>query len=173
MRCAQWICAAAAILTLIPVAPDRQISFGRHGHRSENNIKMDLQEVGWRGMQWIDLAQDTDRWRVFTCNSYLSPSLPTDVLASGFPTKVPWTSSAFKQCKMSHASNLLWFDHQQNTWQSSSIHSRLRPIAFTKIWCPQFGLQELDWSRFYSCNCVKTVGEAMTSEIVTEGEASK
>jgi hypothetical protein len=24
---------------------------------------MDLQEVGWAGMDWIDLAQDTDRWR--------------------------------------------------------------------------------------------------------------
>jgi len=24
---------------------------------------MDLQEVGWRGMDWIDLAQDRDRWQ--------------------------------------------------------------------------------------------------------------
>jgi hypothetical protein len=31
--------------------------------RLENNIKMDPQEVGWRGMNWIGLAQDTDRWR--------------------------------------------------------------------------------------------------------------
>jgi hypothetical protein len=26
-------------------------------------IKMDLQEVGWGGMNWIDMAQDMDRWR--------------------------------------------------------------------------------------------------------------
>jgi hypothetical protein len=29
----------------------------------DDNIKMDLQEVGWEGMDWIDLAQDSDRWR--------------------------------------------------------------------------------------------------------------
>jgi hypothetical protein len=31
-------------------------------HIREDNIKVDLQEVGW-AMDWIDLAQDTDRWR--------------------------------------------------------------------------------------------------------------
>ena len=31
--------------------------------RWENNIKMDLQQVGWEGMDYIDLARDWDRWR--------------------------------------------------------------------------------------------------------------
>ena len=31
-------------------------------YRRDDNIKMDLQEVGW-GMDWIDLAQGRDRWR--------------------------------------------------------------------------------------------------------------
>jgi hypothetical protein len=32
--------------------------------RWEDNIKMDLREVGWGGgIDWIDLAQDRDRWR--------------------------------------------------------------------------------------------------------------
>jgi hypothetical protein len=35
---------------------------GRLRHRWEDNIKMDLQEVGCGGMDWINLAQDSDRW---------------------------------------------------------------------------------------------------------------
>jgi hypothetical protein len=31
--------------------------------RWEDNIKMDLREIGWNGMDWIDLAQDRDQWR--------------------------------------------------------------------------------------------------------------
>jgi hypothetical protein len=31
-------------------------------HRWEDNIRMDLQEVGCRGMDWIDLTQYRDRW---------------------------------------------------------------------------------------------------------------
>jgi hypothetical protein len=28
-----------------------------------DNIKMDLKETGWDGMDWIDLAQERDKWR--------------------------------------------------------------------------------------------------------------
>jgi hypothetical protein len=30
-----------------------------------DNIKIDLGEVGWDGVDWIDLAQDRDRWRAY------------------------------------------------------------------------------------------------------------
>jgi len=36
---------------------------GRPMHRWEDNIMMDLQEVGCKGMDWIKLAQDRDMWR--------------------------------------------------------------------------------------------------------------
>jgi hypothetical protein len=38
-------------------------SFGRPRHRWEDNIKMDLQEVGCGCMDWIKLAQVRDRWQ--------------------------------------------------------------------------------------------------------------
>ena len=36
---------------------------GRPRHRWKDNIKMDI-EKDWRGMNWIDLAQDRDNWQV-------------------------------------------------------------------------------------------------------------
>jgi hypothetical protein len=41
----------------------RKILLGRPKCRWEDNIKMDIQEVVCGGMDWIDLAQDRDRWR--------------------------------------------------------------------------------------------------------------
>jgi len=42
--------------------PEIKRPFGRLRRRWEDNIKMDLQEVGCGGMDWIELAQDRDRW---------------------------------------------------------------------------------------------------------------
>jgi hypothetical protein len=41
----------------------RETPLGRPRHRWDDNIKMDLQEVGCGGMYRIDLAQDRDRWQ--------------------------------------------------------------------------------------------------------------
>jgi hypothetical protein len=43
--------------------PEGRRPLGRPRRRWKDNIKMDLREVGWRGVDWIDLAQDRDRWR--------------------------------------------------------------------------------------------------------------
>jgi hypothetical protein len=39
------------------------LTTGRQRRRWVDNIKMDLREIGWDGMDWIDLAQDRDQWR--------------------------------------------------------------------------------------------------------------
>jgi hypothetical protein len=43
--------------------PEVKRPLGRPMHRWEDNIKMDTQEVGCGGVDWIELAQDRDRWR--------------------------------------------------------------------------------------------------------------
>ena len=40
-----------------------KVTLGRPRRRWEDNIKMDRQEVGCEDVDWIDLAQDRDRWR--------------------------------------------------------------------------------------------------------------
>jgi hypothetical protein len=35
----------------------------RPRHSWVGNIKMNLKEIGWNGMDWIDVAQDRDQWR--------------------------------------------------------------------------------------------------------------
>ena len=44
--------------------PEGKSPMGRTRRRWENNIKMDLQEVGGVCGDWMDLAQDRDRWRL-------------------------------------------------------------------------------------------------------------
>ena len=48
---------------------------GRPRLRWEDNIKMELQEVGCGGMDWIELAQDKDRWRAFV-NAVMNLRVP-------------------------------------------------------------------------------------------------
>jgi hypothetical protein len=43
--------------------PEGRRPLGRPRCRWEDNIKIDLQEVECGGMDWIELAQDKDRWR--------------------------------------------------------------------------------------------------------------
>ena len=48
---------------------------GRPRRRWEDNIKMDLQEVGWGSMDWIDLTEDRDRWRALV-NAVMNLRVP-------------------------------------------------------------------------------------------------
>jgi hypothetical protein len=42
-----------------------------------DNIKMDLSEIRWGGMDWIDLAQDRDQWRALV-NAVMNLPVSTD-----------------------------------------------------------------------------------------------
>jgi hypothetical protein len=43
--------------------PEGKRPLGRRRHRWADNIKMDLREIGWDVMEWIDMVQDKDKWR--------------------------------------------------------------------------------------------------------------
>jgi hypothetical protein len=55
--------------------PEGRRPLGRLRRRWEDNIKMDLQEVGWGGIDWIDMAQDRDRWRALV-NAVMNLRVP-------------------------------------------------------------------------------------------------
>jgi hypothetical protein len=43
--------------------PEVKRPLGRSRHRWEDNIRMDLREMGWECVDWIHLAQDWDQWQ--------------------------------------------------------------------------------------------------------------
>jgi hypothetical protein len=42
--------------------PERMRPLGRHWRRWEDNIKMVLEEIGWMGVDWIDLTKNNYQW---------------------------------------------------------------------------------------------------------------
>jgi hypothetical protein len=48
---------------------------GRPRRRSENSIKMDFREIGWRGKDWIHLDQDRDKCRALV-NTIMNHQVP-------------------------------------------------------------------------------------------------
>jgi hypothetical protein len=55
--------------------PEGKRPLGRPRRRWVNNIKMDLREIGWAGVGWIDLAQDRDQWRALV-NTVMNIRVP-------------------------------------------------------------------------------------------------
>jgi hypothetical protein len=55
--------------------PEGRRPRGRLGHRWEDNIKMDLQEVGCECMDWIDVVKDMHRWRALV-NAVMNLRVP-------------------------------------------------------------------------------------------------
>ena len=57
--------------------PERKRPLGRPRCRREDNIKMDLQEEGLGGMDWIVLSQNIDRWRTLV-NAVMNLRVPSN-----------------------------------------------------------------------------------------------
>jgi hypothetical protein len=55
--------------------PEGKRPLGRTRHRLMDNIKMDLLEIGWNFVDWIDLDQDRYRWRALV-NSVMNLRVP-------------------------------------------------------------------------------------------------
>jgi len=55
--------------------PEGKRPLGRPWRRWEDNIKMDFQEVGCGAMDWIELAQERDRWRALV-NAVMNLRVP-------------------------------------------------------------------------------------------------
>jgi hypothetical protein len=48
---------------ILVAKPEGKRPLRRQRRRWVDNIKMDLREIGWNVMDWIELAQDRDQWR--------------------------------------------------------------------------------------------------------------
>jgi hypothetical protein len=55
--------------------PEGKRPLGRPRRRWVDNIKMDLREIRWDGIDWIDLAQDRDQWRALV-NAVMNLRVP-------------------------------------------------------------------------------------------------
>jgi hypothetical protein len=55
--------------------PEGKRPLGRPRRRWVDNIKIDLRETGWDGMDWIDLAQDGEQWRALV-NTLMNLRVP-------------------------------------------------------------------------------------------------
>jgi hypothetical protein len=63
-----------AYMVLMVKAEGRR-PLGRPRRRWVDNIKIDLREIGWDGVDWFDLAQDRDQWRALV-NTVMNLRVP-------------------------------------------------------------------------------------------------
>jgi hypothetical protein len=94
-----WTCgkhgAGRGIYRVLVGRPEGKRPLGRPRRRWEDNIKMDLREIGIEGENWIQLAQDSVQWRAFV-NRVMNLRVPN--ISGRFCTFVScWVGTARKQ----------------------------------------------------------------------------
>jgi len=55
--------------------PEGKRPLGRPGHTWENKSRLHLREIGWEGVDWINLAQDRDQWQALV-NTVMNLQIP-------------------------------------------------------------------------------------------------
>jgi hypothetical protein len=63
------------IYTILMEKPEGKRPLGRPRRRWVDNIKIDLREIGWDGVDWVDPAQDRDQWRALV-NTVMNLRVP-------------------------------------------------------------------------------------------------
>jgi hypothetical protein len=61
--------------TILVGIPARKRPFGRPTSRWEDNVRMDLWEMGWEGVDWIHLVLQRDQWRTLV-NTVMNLQVP-------------------------------------------------------------------------------------------------
>ena len=93
--------------------PKEKNTLGRPWRRWEENIKVDLKEVGWGGIEWIDLAQDRDSWRA-TGNKVMNLRVPLNegnVLTSWGTVSFSWRALLHRvNVERKFCCDCLWFN---------------------------------------------------------------
>jgi hypothetical protein len=78
--CMGWACSShgdgIGVYRVLVGKPEGKSPLGRPRSRWDDNIKIDLQEVGCGGMDWIELAQDRVRWRALV-NAVMNLRVPS------------------------------------------------------------------------------------------------
>ena len=74
-----WACSAygggEGTYRVLVGKPEGKRPQGRPRRRWVDNIKMDLQDMGWGDIDWIELAQNRDRWRALV-NAVMNVRVP-------------------------------------------------------------------------------------------------
>ncbi|KAJ4436550.1 hypothetical protein ANN_16582 [Periplaneta americana] len=110
--------------------PEGKRPLGRPRRRWEDNIKMDLREVGYDDRDWINLAQDRDRWR-----AYVRAAMNLRDFVAHIPKPIeesPEEASGFFGVVWSALGNRMNFRYHRNYLSASLIRTTASPQKFLR-----------------------------------------